>query len=87
MENAVLIIIIIFVIMFLIGLAMSFLAFWFNKHKTHPVLTIIFSILLFPLIYIPLIFTIGLISRLTIIIILPYCIIMIIWAVKNNKMN
>ena len=71
--------------MFIAGVIMAVLAFRFNRHKSHPILTIVFSVLLCPLIYIPLIFTIGFVSRFMIILILPYSIAMIVWTIKNKR--
>lgn len=85
MEGAVLFYIIIFAIMFLIGIIMSILAFYFNKNKSHTILTILFSILLLPLIYVPLSFTIGFISTFILILLLTYSISMIIFAIKNRN--
>ncbi len=85
MDDAVTILYIILVIMFILGLIISFLAAWFNKHNRHPVLTILLSVLISPLIYIPLTFILGFIARPTIIFILTYSIAMIILAVKNKK--
>lgn len=84
METAVLFFIIILVVMFLAGTTMFVLTFRFNKNKQHTILTIIFSVLFLPLIYIPMIFTIGFISRFILIPLLPYSIWMIVWAIKNR---
>ena len=84
METAVLFYLIIFVVMFSSGITMSVFAFRFNKNKQHMILTIIFSVLLVPLIYIPMILTIGFLSRLILILLLPYSIWMIVWAIKNK---
>lgn len=87
MEEAVVLVIIIIAIMFLTGIILSFLSFCFNKNKSHTILTILFSVLLVPLIYIPMIFTIGFISKFVLILLLPYSIWMIVWAIKNKHVK
>lgn len=84
MEKAIFIIIVIFGIMFLTGIIMSIFAFYFNKHKSHTILTILFSILLLPLIYLPMIYTIGFISQFVLILLIPYSIWMVVWGIRNK---
>ena len=75
-------------IMFLIGIAMAILALYFNIKRKHPIFSIIFSIILIPLICIPTQFTGGiLISRCMLIIALVYSVAMIVMAVKNIRDN
>ena len=87
MEAAVTIIVLVLGIMFLVGLATAIVSFLFNKSKRHPIFTIVFSVLLIPLIYIPITYTIGFGARLIIVLLIPYSIAMIIWAIKNKKSN
>ncbi|MDO5149886.1 MAG: hypothetical protein Q4D76_10870 [Oscillospiraceae bacterium] len=84
METTILFYLIILVVMFLTGIIISIVVFGFNKNKQHLLMTIIFSVLLLPLIYIPMILTIGFISRFILILLLPYSIWMIVWAIKNR---
>ena len=85
MEAAVTMVVIALAVMFIAGIVMSVMVFLFNKKKRFPVPTIVMSVLLCPMIYIPLTMTIGFTARLIIFIIVPYSIAMIIWAVKNIK--
>lgn len=88
MENTIAFLLIVFGIMFLIGIAMAILALYFNIKRKHPIVTIIFSIILIPLICIPIQFTAGiLISRCMLIIALIYSVAMIVMAIKNIKVN
>lgn len=89
MVNTIAFLLIVFGIMFLIGIAMAILALYFNiKMKQHPIFSIIFSIILIPLICIPIQFTGGiLISRCMLIIALIYSVAMIVMAVKNIRDN
>lgn len=73
MVNTIAFLLIVFGIMFLIGIAMAILALYFNIKMKHPIFSIIFSIILIPLICIPIQFTGGiLISRCMLIIALIY---------------
>ena len=84
MVNTIAFLLIVFGIMFLIGIAMAILALYFNIKMMHP----IFSIILIPLICIPIQFTGGiLISRCMLIIALIYSVAMIVMAVKNIRDN
>ena len=84
MEIFILQLLIIFLIMFIAGIAMAVLAMIFIKREEHPILSIIFVILLCPCIYIPIKFTIGLIfARCVLIILLIYSTIMVIMSVRN----
>lgn len=84
MVNTIAFLLIVFGIMFLIGIAMAILALYFNNKMKHP----IFSIILIPLICIPIQFTGGiLISRCMLIIALIYSVAMIVMAVKNIRDN
>lgn len=84
MVNTIAFLLIVFGIMFLIGIAMAILALYFNIKMKHP----IFSIILIPLICIPIQFTGGiLISRCMLIIALIYSVAMIVMAVKNIRDN
>lgn len=84
MVNTIAFLLIVFGIMFLIGIAMAILALYFNIKRKHP----IFSIILIPLICIPTQFTGGiLISRCMLIIALVYSVAMIVMAVKNIRDN
>ena len=53
MVNTIAFLLIVFGIMFLIGIAMAILALYFNIKMKHPIFSIIFSIILIPLICIP----------------------------------
>lgn len=82
--GAVLLIYIAFAVMLVSGLAMSFFCLWFNIRKKHSVLTIIISILVFPLIYIPVRYTVGFaFGRSIFIVLFPYCVFMLVWAILN----
>lgn len=84
MVNTIAFLLIVFGIMFLIGIAMAILALYFNIKMKHP----IFSIILISLICIPIQFTGGiLISRCMLIIALIYSVAMIVMAVKNIRDN
>ena len=88
MVNAIAFLLIVFGIMFLIGIAMAILALYFNIKRKNPIVSIIFSIILIPLICIPIQFTGGiLISRCMLIIALIYSVAMIVMAVKNIRDN
>ena len=87
MEVAVTIIVILFAVMFVAGLVSAYFAFRFNKKKQRPVLTILLSVLLCPMIYIPLTYTLGFGARLSVVFVLVYSIAMIIWAIKNKNSN
>ena len=88
MVNTIAFLLIVFGIMFLIGIAMAILALYFNIKRKHPIVTIIFSIILIPLICIPIQFTGGiLISRCMLIIALIYSVAMIVTTIKNYKIN
>ena len=88
MVNTIAFLLIVFGIMFLIGIAMAILALYFNIKMKHPIFSIIFSIILIPLICIPIQFTGGiLISRCMLIIALIYSVAMIVMAVKNIRDN
>ena len=88
MVNAIAFLLIVFGIMFLIGIAMAILALYFNIKMKHPIFSIIFSIILIPLICIPIQFAGGiLISRCMLIIALIYSVAMIVMAVKNIRDN
>lgn len=84
MGNTITFLLIVLGIMFLSGIAMAILALYFNIKRKHP----IFSIILIPLICIPIQFTVGfMISRFMLIIVLIYSVAMIAMAVKNFKTN
>ena len=51
MVNTIAFLLIVFGIMFLIGIAMAILALYFNIKMKHPIFSIIFSIILIPLRY------------------------------------
>ena len=88
MVNTIAFLLIVFGIMFLIGIAMAILALYFNIKRKNPIVSIIFSIILIPLICIPIQFTVGiLISRCMLIIALIYSVAMIVMAVKNIRDN
>ena len=88
MVNTIAFLLIVFGIMFLIGIAMAILALYFNIKMKHPIFSFIFSIILIPLICIPIQFTGGiLISRCMLIIALIYSVAMIVMAVKNIRDN
>ena len=57
MGNTIAFLLIVMGIMFLIGIAMAILALYFNIKRKYPIVSIIFSIVLIPLICIPLWFT------------------------------
>lgn len=84
MGNTIAFLLIVMGIMFLIGIAMAILALYFNIKRKYPIV----SIILIPLICIPLWFTAGiLISRCMLIIALIYSVAMIVTTVKNYKIN
>lgn len=86
MVNTIAFLLIVFGIMFLIGIAMAILALYFNIKMKHPIFSNIFSIILIPLICIPIQFTGGiLISRCMLIIALIYSVAMIVMAVKISE--
>lgn len=76
MVNTIAFLLIVFGIMFLIGIAMAILALYFNIKMKHPIFSIIFSIILIPLI-----------CRCMLIIALIYSVAMIVMAVKNIRDN
>ena len=82
MVNTIAFLLIVFGIMFLIGIAMAILALYFNIKMKHPIFSLI------SLICIPIQFTGGiLISRCMLIIALIYSVAMIVMAVKNIRDN
>ena len=88
MELAVTILVIVLALMFISGIVVSVLTFRFNKQKRYPVVTIILSVLVCPLLYVPLSCIIGFMTaRLALLLILPYSIAMIVRAVKNLRDN
>lgn len=88
MENTIAFLLIVFGIMFLIGIAMAILALYFNIKRKHSIVSIVFSIILIPMICIPIQFTGGiLISRCMLIITVIYSVAMIVMAIKNIKVN
>lgn len=88
MGNTITFLLIVLGIMFLSGIVMAILALYFNIKRKHPIFSIIFSIILIPLICIPIQFTVGFrISRFMLIIVLIYSVAMIAMAVKNFKTN
>ena len=88
MVNTIVFLLIVIGIMFLIGIAMAILALYFNIKMKNPIVSTIFSIILIPLICIPIQFTVGfLISRCMLIIALIYSVAMIVMAVKNIRDN
>lgn len=73
-----------FAVMLVSGTAMAFFCLWFNLRKKHPVLTIIFSILVFPLIYIPVRYTFNFAAGISFFIVqLSFSIFMLVWAILN----
>jgi len=87
MVNTIAFLLIVFGIMFLIGIAMAILALYFNIKMKHPIFSIIFSIILIPLICIPIQFTGGILISRCMIIALIYSVAMIVMAVKNIRDN
>lgn len=88
MVNTIVFLLIVLGIMFLIGIAMAILALYFNIKRKYPIVTIIFSIVLIPLICIPIQLTVGIwVSRCMLIIALIYSVAMIVMAVKNIRDN
>ena len=88
MVNTIVFLLIVIGIMFLIGIVMAILALYFNIKRKYPIVTIIFSIVLIPLICIPIQFTAGIwVSRCMLIIALIYSVAMIVMAVKNIRDN
>lgn len=87
MQSKVAIFIVILFIMFTIGIVMSIFILYCNKNKKYPIMVIILSIILLPLMYIPMIFILGFISHYLIILIIIYSFLMILKAIKNIKGN
>lgn len=87
MQSKVAIFIVILFIMFTIGIVMSIFTLYCNKNKKYPILVIILSIILLPLMYIPMFFILGFISHYLFILIIIYSFLMILKAIKNIKGN
>lgn len=87
MQSKVAIFIVILFIMFTIGIVMSIFVLYCNENKKYPIMVIILSIILLPLMYIPMIFILGFISHYLFILIIIYSFLMILKAIKNIKGN
>ncbi len=88
MGDAVLIIIIIALIMFIAGIVMSIFTIRFVKRKEHTILSILFSVLICPCIYIPEYLRIGFaIARIMAGVTIIFALVMIILSVKNVRKN
>lgn len=66
---------------------MSIFILYCNKNKKYPIMVIILSIILLPLMYIPMIFILGFISHYLFIFVIIYSFLMILKAIKNIKGN
>ncbi len=88
MGDAVLIILIIALIMFIAGIVMSIFTIRFVKRKEHTILSILFSVLICPCIYIPVYLIIGFaIARILAGVTIIFALVMIILSVKNVRKN
>ncbi len=86
MGEVVLIILIIALIMFTAGIVMSILTIRFVKRKEHTILSILFSVLICPCMYIPISLTVGFaIARVLTGITIIFAVVMIILSVKNAR--
>lgn len=88
MKGVISIILFTALILFILGIVMILMTMKFVKRKEHTLLSIIFSILQCPCIYIPINITIGLkISKIILLLSITYGIVMIILSIKNMKQN
>ncbi len=88
MGDAVLIILIIALIMFIAGIVMSIFTIRFVKRKEHTILSILFSVLICPCINIPVYLIIGFaIARILAGVTIIFALVMIILSVKNVRKN
>ncbi len=88
MGNVVLIILIIALILFTAGIVMSILTIRFVRRKEHTILSILFSVLICPCIYIPVNLTVGFaIARILAGVTIIFALVMIILSIKNVKKN
>lgn len=83
MVNFIFVLLVIGLIMFIVGIVLAILTVMFVKRKEHPILSILFAVILCPCIYIPIKLIIGtMISRILLIITLIFSITMVIFSVK-----
>ncbi len=86
MGDVVSIILIIALIMFTAGIVMSILTIRFVKRKEHTILSILFSVLICPCIYLPVNLTVGFaIARILAGVTIIFALVMIILSIKNIK--
>ncbi len=88
MGDVVSIILIIALIMFTAGIVMSILTIRFVKRKEHTILSILFSVLICPCIYVPVNLTLGFaIARILAGVTIILALVMIVISVKNVRKN
>ena len=88
MEDFILILLIVALLMFIMGIAMIVFTIRFVKRKEHPLLSILFSVLQCPCIYVPLNLTIGFaVAKIALVITFLYGVVVLMLSLKNIKMK
>ena len=88
MEAFILILLIVALLMFIMGIAMIVLTIRFVKRKEYPLLSILFSILQCPCIYVPLNLTVGFaVAKIALVATFLYGVVVLVLSLKNIKMK
>ena len=88
MEAFILILLIVALLMFIMGIAMVVLTIRFVKRKEHPLLSVLFSVLQCPCIYVPLNLTVGFaVAKIALVITFLYGVVVLMLSLKNIKMK